>query len=102
MFKTVYGLDIATSKEDMPHNAREAADYSDSMLIPGWNAFKWIPFVHLIPSWVPKLGTHGSALSKRVMWTLDELAYRPWKLTMDIMVRNFNFWDATSRVDILF
>ncbi|THU99692.1 cytochrome P450, partial [Dendrothele bispora CBS 962.96] len=53
MFDSVYGLEISNNKEDMPQHARDLVDLNDSLLLPGWDAFKSIPFIHLFPSWFP-------------------------------------------------
>ncbi|KAK7443991.1 cytochrome p450 [Stygiomarasmius scandens] len=44
----VYGLDIISNKEELPQAAKEAVDAVDLMLLPGYDTWKTIPFVHLL------------------------------------------------------
>ncbi|KAF5353588.1 hypothetical protein D9758_013797 [Tetrapyrgos nigripes] len=53
MFLSIYGLDISSNEEEMPTRNREAIDTFENSIIPGWDGYKYIPFIHLLPSWFP-------------------------------------------------
>ncbi|KAF5365306.1 hypothetical protein D9758_005453 [Tetrapyrgos nigripes] len=56
MFEAIYGLEISSNREEMPANNRELIDIdvgSDSIFTPGWDGFKYIPFIQYLPSWFP-------------------------------------------------
>ncbi|KAK7434380.1 cytochrome p450 [Stygiomarasmius scandens] len=83
MFNAVYGLDISTNKESMPQHARELVEINDWVLIPGWDGFKYLPFVHLLPSWFPGGQFRASHLGIRK--AIDEIVEGPWNMTMNAM-----------------
>jgi hypothetical protein len=84
MFNAVYGLDVASNKEDMPHHAREVLDVNDLLFVPGWDAIKYIPFIHRLPSWLP--GGHVKVLHKKIAQVLSELGAGPFNATLELMV----------------
>jgi len=45
---SVYGLNITTNKEDLPQAAKEVLKIADSILLPDYDTWKTIPFVHLL------------------------------------------------------
>ncbi|KAF5366390.1 hypothetical protein D9758_009773 [Tetrapyrgos nigripes] len=55
MFAAIYDLEISSNKEEMPVHNREMIDFnvSSNSFIPGWDGFKYIPFIQHFPSWFP-------------------------------------------------
>ncbi|KAF5366399.1 hypothetical protein D9758_009753 [Tetrapyrgos nigripes] len=55
MFAAIYGIEISSNKEDMPASNREIfdLDVGGNTIIPGWDGFKYIPFIQHFPSWFP-------------------------------------------------
>ncbi|KAF5367770.1 hypothetical protein D9758_009822 [Tetrapyrgos nigripes] len=86
MFNTLYDLDLASSKEDMPRHAREVLDSNDLLFVPGWDAIKYIPFIHRFPSWFP--GGHLKVLHKQIAQVLGELGAAPFNATLGLMKSN--------------
>ncbi|THU99695.1 cytochrome P450, partial [Dendrothele bispora CBS 962.96] len=83
MYDSVYSLEISSNKENMPQHARDMAELFESFMIPGWDAFKSIPFIHLFPSWFPG-GYHRinhEMLGKMVETFAEDL----WQQTMKAM-----------------
>ncbi|KAK7466159.1 hypothetical protein VKT23_004882 [Stygiomarasmius scandens] len=83
IFSAVYGLDITTNKDDMAKNGRDVVEMTETPLIPGWDAFKYVPLLHLLPTWFP--GGHFRASHKKLRGIFDEVFERPWSLMMDAM-----------------
>ncbi|KAF5365058.1 hypothetical protein D9758_010965 [Tetrapyrgos nigripes] len=77
MFLSIYGLDISSNREEMPAQNREVVESADNGIIPGWDGYKYIPFIHLLPSWFPWGG-----LLIATMHALGEItregASKPW------------------------
>ncbi|THU95211.1 cytochrome P450 [Dendrothele bispora CBS 962.96] len=88
MFDSVYGLEITTNKEGMSQHARDIIDLNDLLFLPGWDAFKAIPFLDLLPSWFP--GGHIRAAHEMVGETFRAAAEGPWGQTMDAMKSDEN------------
>ncbi|KAF5365078.1 hypothetical protein D9758_010984 [Tetrapyrgos nigripes] len=77
MFLSLYGLDISSNKEEMPARNREFVEFFDNGIIPGWDGWKSIPFIHLLPSWFPWGGRLIAALHAQGEIT-GEGASKPW------------------------
>ncbi|THU80496.1 cytochrome P450 [Dendrothele bispora CBS 962.96] len=48
MITIIYGLNIVSNNEDLPQAAKSAVDAGDYMLLPGYDTWKTIPFVHIL------------------------------------------------------
>ncbi|KAF5317476.1 hypothetical protein D9758_018784 [Tetrapyrgos nigripes] len=85
MFLSVYGLEIASSEEDMPARNRKVIELLDFSMIAGWSAFKKIPFIHLLPSWLPG----GQLVADHLAFheVFQEGADRPWNALMEDLRR---------------
>ena len=83
MFDSVYGLEIST-KEDKSQHAREIVDLTNSIFIPGWDAVKSIPFIHLFPSWFP--GGRLRIFHERLREVFDATVEDSWAQSMKAMV----------------
>jgi len=88
MFNAIYGLDIATNKEDMSQHARDIIDLNDFLFLPGWDAFKYIPFIHMLPSWLP--GGQYRVAHEKIDETLGVTIEGPWLQTLSAMVSSLN------------
>jgi hypothetical protein len=84
MFIAVYGFEITSNKEDMPTRNRDMVDIVDHLLVPGWDAYKYIPFIHLLPSWLP--GGRFPLLHQTLRETVENGADKPWNTFMENMV----------------
>ena len=84
MFVVVYGLEISSNKDDLPHQARDTIEQNDALLIPGWDAFKTIPFIHRLPSWCP--GGQIRVSHEAFAVVVDQLAEGSFQLTANAMV----------------
>ncbi|KAK7448456.1 cytochrome p450 [Stygiomarasmius scandens] len=81
MFNAVYGLDISSNKDDLPHHARELLENIESVLIPGWDAFKYLPCIDLLPSWLP--GGKWRVSYQVFQQEFKKLCEGPWALMMN-------------------
>ncbi|KAK7438218.1 hypothetical protein VKT23_018149 [Stygiomarasmius scandens] len=83
MFVVVYGVEIATNKDDLPDKARHILEMNEMLMIPGWDAFKNIPLVHRLPSWIPggQIRVHHEMSSQ----VFDQLAESSFEMTMNAM-----------------
>ncbi|THU98569.1 cytochrome P450 [Dendrothele bispora CBS 962.96] len=88
MFDSVYGLEISSSKEDLPQYARDSIELNDSLLLPGWAAIKSIPFIHLLPSWFP--GGKLRIMHENIHEAFSETAEGPWVQTLNAMESDQN------------
>ncbi|KAK7448457.1 cytochrome p450 [Stygiomarasmius scandens] len=81
MFDALYGLDISSSKDDVPHHAREMLELTESILIPGWDAFKYLPLIDSLPSWFP--GGQLRTSYQIIQQEFRKLCEGPWSLMMN-------------------
>ncbi|THU91995.1 cytochrome P450 [Dendrothele bispora CBS 962.96] len=88
IFSAVYGLEIETNKDDMAKNGQEVVERTETPLIPGCDAYKYIPFIHLLPSWFP--GGHIKVAHQTLRGVFEEVFERPWNLMMEAMKVNEN------------
>ncbi|THV03100.1 cytochrome P450 [Dendrothele bispora CBS 962.96] len=88
MFDSVYGLEIYNNKEEMPTHARDVVDLSELILLPGWDAFKSIPFIRFFPSWLP--GSHQWITYKKMGAAIQATKEDPWGQTMKAMKSDEN------------
>jgi len=88
IFSAVYGLEIANNKDDMAKNGQEVVDRTELPLIPGCDAYKYLPFLHLLPTWFP--GGHFRASHQLLRGVFEEVFERPWNLMMEAMVGSLN------------
>jgi len=73
MVKFIYGLNVASKKEDLPQAARDTADHMDKTLAIGYRS---IPFIHLLPSLIPNC--EFSRVQKQIRETVDMLREGPF------------------------
>ncbi|KAK7438217.1 hypothetical protein VKT23_018148 [Stygiomarasmius scandens] len=103
MFVVVYGLEISSNKDDLPHQARETIEQNDALLIPGWDAFKTIPFIHKLPSWCP--GGQIRVSHEAFAVVVDQLAEGSFQLTMNAIMKDDNhsslISELISQLDVL-
>ncbi|THU99673.1 cytochrome P450 [Dendrothele bispora CBS 962.96] len=76
MLDSVYGVEISSNKGDMPQHARDLVELNDSLFIPGWGAFKSIPFIHLLPSWFP--GGRHRVTHEKLSKVMEVVAENLW------------------------
>ncbi|THU87628.1 cytochrome P450 [Dendrothele bispora CBS 962.96] len=88
MFDSVYGLEISTNKDDMSQHARDIIELNDLQFIPGWEAFKGIPFIDLLPSWFP--GGHYRIAHEMLAEVFKAAAEGPWGQTLKAMEEDEN------------
>ncbi|KAF5365293.1 hypothetical protein D9758_005475 [Tetrapyrgos nigripes] len=79
MFEAIYGLEISSNRDEMPTNSRETLDVdvgAGSIITPGWDGFKYIPFIQYLPSWFP----NGQLIAAhRVLGQMtQDGANKPW------------------------
>jgi len=84
MFVVVYGFEIATNKDDLPDKARNIQEMNEMLMVPCWDAFKNIPLVHRLPSWIP--GGQIRAHHEISAQVFDQLAESSFEMTMNAMV----------------
>jgi len=78
MYKAVYDVDISTNKDKMAQHDREMVEAADLLMIPGSSGYKFIPFLH----WLPSLNTSHLMLRQG----LEAMSEVPWNLAMEDMV----------------
>ncbi|THU87630.1 cytochrome P450 [Dendrothele bispora CBS 962.96] len=88
MFDSLYGLEISTNKDDVSRRARDIVDLNDLLFIPGWEAFKSIPFIDLLPSWLP--GGQYRMAHEIIGETFRVAAEGPWQQTLSAMESDEN------------
>ncbi|KAF5338689.1 hypothetical protein D9758_017575 [Tetrapyrgos nigripes] len=67
----------------MPARNRKVIELLDFSMIAGWNAFKYIPFIHLLPPWLPGLVADHLAFHDVFQEGVD----RPWNTLMEDLRR---------------
>ncbi|KAK7439560.1 cytochrome p450 [Stygiomarasmius scandens] len=90
MYKAVYDLDISTNEDKMAQHDREMVEAADRLMIPGSSGYKFIPFLH----WLPSLNTSHLMLRQG----LEAMSEVPWNLAMEDMNSNPQHSSLISRL----